>query len=88
MSELTIINDGKRNPVIQVPRDMVIAWLRQIADEAGFADRPTAAVQIVIPDCPNVGETFLWLDAPTLNLMVSNIPNSATPPHPETEQQG
>lgn len=48
MSAPIIHDDGKTNPVIEVPRNMVIEWLRSIADRAGYADRASSAVQLVI----------------------------------------
>lgn len=66
---MRIIDDEKLNPRIHVSRDEVIAWLRKIADEAGYADRSASAVQTTIND-----QNFL--DAPELVIMVSNIPNS------------
>lgn len=93
-----IIHDnGKTNPLIEVPRAMVIDWLRSIADQAGYADRENIAVQLVIelrpvferppedtevlvlPRSPDRKSAF-WLDAPSLILMVSNIPNSREAP--------
>lgn len=63
------------NPLIIVPPDEVAAWLRQKADEAGFADRETCAYQINV----KVGfaaEATFHHEVPELLIMVSNIPNS------------
>lgn len=45
-----IHNNGTSNPLIEIPRDRLTAWLRTIADEAGFADREHAAVQVAFDD--------------------------------------
>ena len=36
---MEIHDDGKRNPMVTVTEDEVLAWLRTKADEAGYADR-------------------------------------------------
>lgn len=46
MSQPLIHDDGKTNPLIEVPREMLLAWLRDVADKAGYADRETSMVQV------------------------------------------
>ncbi len=65
------------NPLIVVSSDEVIAWLRKLADEAGFADRATCAFQLSVTHPFVEGATFHH-EAPQLLIMVSNIPNSRT----------
>jgi hypothetical protein len=71
----TIKDDGS-NPLVIVSKDEVVTWLRQLANEAGFADRAPRAVQMRYED-PN-GDVFLRYDVPELLIMVSNIPDSET----------
>ena len=65
------VNKGsRRNPILSISEDEFFEWLRQKADDAGFADRELSAVQY-----EHEGEP--WSDIPrNLTLMVSNIPNS------------
>jgi hypothetical protein len=68
---MEIRDDGKTNPIIVISDDEVHAWLRQKADEAGFADRSMQAVQI------NGNDTFMHC-LPQITVMVSNICGSRT----------
>lgn len=63
------------NPLIIVEPDEVKAWLRQMADNMGFADRETCAFQITVTH-PFEGGTTYHHEAPELLIMVSGIPNS------------
>lgn len=67
------IRDDGRNPLIIISPDEVVAWLRQKADEAGYADRATCAVQASFRVQDEA--SFRW-EAPELVLMVSNVKNS------------
>lgn len=64
-------NSG-RNPLLIVSADEVGAWLRQKADEAGFADRALCAVQISVEQAFASGVTY-HLECPKLVVMVSNV---------------
>lgn len=70
-----IIDDGKSNPVVSVPPEVVTEWLRAIADAAGYADRASCMVQIVV-DRPFADRGTLHNEPPRLNFMVSNIKGS------------
>ncbi len=66
------VRDNGSNPLVVISPDEVLAWLRQKADEAGFADRATCAVQGAFR---SGDEMFRW-EPPELVIMVSNIPCS------------
>ena len=70
----TVMQNNGRNPLITVSADEVVAWLRKIADEVGYADRETRSFQL------NVEHKFYadnyHHEAPSLTIVVSNIPNS------------
>jgi hypothetical protein len=70
----TVICRGSSNPIIVVPPEEVLAWLRKIADDLGYADHQTCAVQVVVANEFQGGARH-HLECPTLALMVSNIPN-------------
>ena len=72
---MKIRDDGSSNPLIIISPDEVLAWLRQKADEAGYADRETCTVQssFRVQD----PASFRY-EAPELILMVSNIKGSRT----------
>lgn len=72
---MEVKNDGVRNPLIVVDQDEVLAWLREKADAAGFADRELCAVQITVNQPFEGGKTYHF-EPPMLIAMVSNIPNS------------
>lgn len=74
---MEVINKDK-NPMIVVSSDEVVAWLRAMADEAGYADRATCAMQITVRQ-PFAGGSTIHHEPPELLLMVSGIPNSRTP---------
>lgn len=67
-----IIHDnGRTNPLIELPKDVVLSWLRSLADAAGYADRELSAVQVKFHG------TYPITDVPqSIAMMVSNIPNS------------
>lgn len=68
-----------RNPLIVVSRERVLQWLREIADNAGFADRGINAVQINTEHAFAPGVVF-HQECPTLTIMVSNIPGTRPSP--------
>ena len=73
---MEIRDNGRENPLLIIPVDEVIAWLRGRADDAGYADREMCAVQITV-EIPFVeGKTFHH-ECPSLVVMVSNIKNSS-----------
>lgn len=65
---MEIHENSGRNPIIIISEEEVQAWLRQKADEAGFADRQLCAVQARLED-----GALLLHGVPQLTLMVSNI---------------
>lgn len=69
----TVMNADK-NPLIVVSPDEVLAWLRKLADEAGYSDRVSSAIQVSYSD--EKGTQVIGFAAPELILMVSGIPNS------------
>lgn len=70
---MTRIIDNGSNPLVVVSPDEVIEWLRQKADEAGFADRESCAVQAAFRE----GEKPVVVHMPPeLTIMVSNIKGS------------
>lgn len=79
-----VLDDG-RNPLIVVSADEVLAWLRERADAAGFADRETCAVQIMVEQPFQTGATFHH-EVPRLVIMVSNIKGSRVPAPPATQK--
>lgn len=89
MTNPKILDDGKRNPLIIVSPDQVAAWLRSLADKAGYADRESSAVQIsiklgshsVVLNPDDQGEAHLN-GVPELVLMVSNVPGGRQDPGP------
>lgn len=68
------ITDNGTNPLITVSPDEVAAWLRQKADEAGYADRASCAVQAAYRERNE--PLCIGYEPPELTLMVSNIKNS------------
>lgn len=76
---MEIRDNGRTNPLLFFSPDEVLAWLREKADAAGYADRETSAVQIGV-EAPFEGGRRVHLAVPELVLMVSNIKGSRTPP--------
>lgn len=72
---MEVRDNSGRNPLIIISEDEVLAWLRQKADEAGYGDRETCAVQINVSQPFGNGLTH-HLECPSLVLMVSNIKGS------------
>ena len=72
------IQRGSANPMIVMEPDDILEWLRERADEAGYADRESSAVQFQFTD-PQTGEEILRNDLPEIVFMVSNIANSREP---------
>lgn len=68
---MEIRDDGKLNPIIIISHDEIAEWLRQKADEAGYADRALCAVQTSLEN-----GTMLMNGISGLTLMVSNIKGS------------
>ena len=77
------IRDDGRNPLIIISAKEVHDWLRQKADEAGYADRETCAVQLNT-EFPMVGDATFHSECPSLVIMVSNIKGSKSSPHGQT----
>lgn len=75
---MEIRDDGRMNPLVIVSPDEVVAWLRERADAAGFADRQLCAVQISVEQPFEGGKTYHH-EPPKLVVMVSNIKGSRTP---------
>jgi len=73
-----VLERGTSNPMIVVSRDEVLEFLRAKADEAGFADRESCAVQITVEYEFGAGLKYHH-EVPELLIMVSNIPNSRKP---------
>lgn len=75
-----VIQHGTENPRIVVSPERVLAWLRSVADEAGFADRAGDMVQLTVkrPFNPDP-EVRYHHECPELLIMVSNIPGSREP---------
>lgn len=69
---MEIRDNNGQNPLIVISPDEVRAWLRQKADEAGYADRKTCVVQAAFRDTSDGRPIFQW-SPPELMLMVSNI---------------
>ena len=69
------IRDTGSNPLIILSPDEVVAWLRERADAAGYADRDFCGVQINVQQAFAAGRTYHY-EPPTLIAMVSNIKNS------------
>lgn len=67
---MEIRDNSSRNPIIIISEEEVQAWLRQKADEAGFADRGMCAVQVLEDGA------LLSNGIPQLTVMVSNIRDS------------
>jgi hypothetical protein len=72
--EWRVVADGGRNPLVIVSADQVKKWLREIADAAGYGDRATCAFQLNVET--DFYEKNYHAEAPSLTIMVSNIPNS------------
>ena len=72
---MEVKDDGRTNPIVVVSPDEVLVWLRSMADEAGYSDRETSAVQITVEHEFAEGSRF-HCEVPTLVMMVSNIKNS------------
>lgn len=68
---MEIRENSGRNPIIIISEEEVQAWLRQKADEAGFADRSMCAVQAYLEN-----GALLLHGVPQLTVMVSNIRDS------------
>lgn len=68
---MEIRENSGRNPIIIISEEEVQAWLRQKADEAGFADRSMCAVQANLEN-----GALLLHGVPQLTVMVSNIRDS------------
>lgn len=77
-----IIDNNNTNPLIVISPDQVAAWLRAVADAAGYSDRGSCAIQVKIAH--KLGDT-ICLGSPELVLMVSNIMGSRTAPPQPTE---
>lgn len=75
MTTMEIRNNGS-NPLIIISPDEVMEWLRQKADEAGYADRETMAVQGAFRGRGDP-TLFRW-EPPELTIMVSNIKGGRT----------
>lgn len=67
----SVVTRGLGNPLICIPHDYFVAWLRQVANELGFADREMVAVQYT----SHQGEPIFAVPK-DLVVMLSNIPNS------------
>jgi Lar family restriction alleviation protein len=76
-----VIDNGKTNPLIVVSPDQVNAWLRSLADAAGYSDRGSCAIQVKVAH--ELGDT-IRLGSPELVLMVSNIKGSRAAPPPSS----
>lgn len=74
-----VVRQGSYNPLIVVEPEEVVAWLRSVADQHGFADRASCAVQISVEQPFEGGKTY-HAEPPKLVFMVSNVPGSRTPP--------
>lgn len=76
-SGVTVIDKGADgpNPLIVVNPDRVLRWLRELADELGYGDRVSCAVQVSVEHPFAEGKNF-HNECPTLVLMVSNIARS------------
>lgn len=72
---MEVRDNSGRNPLIIISPEEVAAWLRQKADEAGYSDRETCAVQINVEHPFGNGLTH-HLECPSLVLMVSNVSGS------------
>jgi len=72
---MEIRDNGGRNPIIIISEEEVEAWLRQKADEAGFADCTMCAAQVSLGGVSTLG-------IPQLVVMVSNIRGSRAPGQP------
>jgi hypothetical protein len=69
------VRDNGANPLITLQPWEVLAWLRQKADEAVYADRETCAVQLNV-SYPFGNGLKLHHECPALTIMVSNIRDS------------
>lgn len=67
------IKDDGSNPLIIISPKEVVEWLRSKADESGYADRASVAVQTTFRQ--NEPPQF-FIEPPELIIMVSNIKNS------------
>jgi hypothetical protein len=72
---MRIIRRGASNPMIVAEHEDVLAFLRKMADDAGFADRESCMVQITV-EHPFEGGTTFHSEVPELTLMVSCIEGS------------
>lgn len=68
---MEIKDDGRMNPVIVISADEFMDWVRQKADEAGYADRQLCLVQASIE-----GDDMLLQGPIQIAAMVSNIKDS------------
>jgi len=70
-----VINTGTNNPLIVINRDEFMKWLRQMADQAGFTNRPIVAIQLNLHYQPqDTDGSFLYHAPPDkIVVMVSNI---------------
>lgn len=49
LDQPSLLEVGSRNPLLYIPHDCIVAWLRQLADQAGLADREMQMVQYMTP---------------------------------------
>lgn len=69
---MEIRENSGRNPLIIISPDEFKEWVRQKANEAGFADRQLCAVQTSLE-----GDDHLLHGLPQVVVMVSNIRDTA-----------
>lgn len=72
------IIDKGGNPLIVMEPEDVLAWLREKADGAGYADRQGCMVQVSVTQ-PFAADKTYHGECPTLTYMVSNIPATREP---------
>lgn len=65
---MEIRENSGRNPIIIISADELKTWIRQKADEAGFADRQLCLVQTSLD-----GDDTVLQGIPQVVVMVSNI---------------
>lgn len=76
MEGIHVHDNGTTNPLIEIEEGVLLNWLRDIADQAGYADRIMSALQIKVHMGDGAYKTFI--DVPRMTLMVSNIVGSRT----------